>query len=66
MQPCTEVVPHDVLQAFSCSAKFQEEGTVNLVQHGQYPNKEKKEKELHETKLLLHEWDHLSVDKDGC
>ena len=31
MQVCTEVVPHDVLQGVSCSAKFQEEGTVNWV-----------------------------------
>ena len=31
MQVFTEVVPHDVLQGVSCSAKFQEEGTVNWV-----------------------------------
>ena len=109
MQVCTEAVPHDVLQALSCSAKFQEEGTVNwvsalsgdptvtladpynleeldipkldikqaqstdpvtsrvrdLVQCGQRATKRKKEKELYKTKLVLHEWDHLSVDTDG-
>ena len=31
MQVFTEVVPHDVLEAVSCSAKFQGEGTVNWV-----------------------------------
>ena len=101
MQVCTEVVPHHVLQAVSCSGKFQEEGIVNwvsalsgdptvlladpynleyldtpkldikqaqstdpvtsrvrdLVQRGRRPTKREKEKELYETKLLLHEWD---------
>ena len=31
MELCTEVIPHEVLQTVVCSAKLQEEGTVNWM-----------------------------------
>ena len=31
MESCTEVIPHEVLQTVVCSAKLQEEGTVNWI-----------------------------------
>ena len=31
MELCTEVIPHEVLQTVMCSAKLQEEGTVNWI-----------------------------------
>ena len=36
-----------------------------MVLRGRHPTKREKEKELYQTKLLLYEWDHLSVDTDG-
>jgi len=37
----------------------------DLIQHGQRPTTGERKRELSETQLLLHEWDNLSVDKDG-
>ena len=31
MESCTDVIPHEVLQTVVCSAKLQEEGTVNWI-----------------------------------
>ena len=31
MESCAEVIPHEVLQTVVCSAKLQEEGTVNWI-----------------------------------
>ena len=37
----------------------------DLIQRGQSPTTGERKRELSETKLLLHEWENLSVDKDG-
>lgn len=37
----------------------------DLIQRGQRPTTGKRKRELSETQLLLHEWDSLSLDKDG-
>ena len=105
MESCTEVIPHGVV----CSAKLQEEGTVNwisalsgdpatlesdmsnggqpsvpqldvkqaqtadpvinrvreLIQCRLRPTTAERKKEPRDVQLLLHEWNSLSVDKDG-
>ena len=109
MQSCTEVIPHEVLQTVVCSAKLQEEGSVNwisalsgdpatlesdmsdggkpsvpqldvkkaqsadpvinrvqgLIRCRLCPTTTEKKKEPRDVQLLLHEWNSLSVDKDG-
>ena len=37
----------------------------DLLQRGLRPSARERKRELHETQLLLHEWDNLSVDKEG-
>ena len=36
-----------------------------LIQRGQRPTTGERKRELSETQLLLHEWENLSLDKDG-
>ena len=37
----------------------------DLIQRGQRPTTGERKRELSETQLLLHEWENLSLDKDG-